>query len=78
MFILLTCLSGTPVTAVSIKMVRCFKTTVGAAVSVAASGCSITIIDACSGTDYYEVYTYVYTATTATSVTWSYFMGTTI
>jgi hypothetical protein len=71
-------LLGTPIYAGVYKNGALYRATVGAVVSNIAGGSPVSIIDTCSGTDYYELWTYGYAGTTFTvsgSTINTYFMG---
>jgi hypothetical protein len=68
---------GTPIVIGIFKNGVQYKYSYGAVVGVYA-GANIAIVDTCNGTDYFEVWIFVYTSTTGTlsnAPAWTYFMG---
>jgi hypothetical protein len=59
-------LVGTPIIIAVYKNGNPIKANVGACVSNVLAGATVSFITACNGTDYFEVYVFCYTSTTAT------------
>jgi hypothetical protein len=73
-------LIGTPIQLAVYKNGSLYRSNICAAVSSASggSGASITVIDACNGTDYYEVFVNLFTGSTAVILAGAYFQGMTL